>query len=122
MRVDDAGHGHDLVQRHVDHLAVPPCHHAAGAALGHQIDRMHPQRRAEQAILGIGHAAALHVAQHRDPRLGTGQRFSFAASQWPMPPARSTISASTPGGLRRLGHHHQREIAAGDAQLLHMRG
>jgi len=43
-RVDDVRHADDLIERHVDHVAIPPGHHAIEAALRHQIDRMHTER------------------------------------------------------------------------------
>ena len=73
-RIDGAGAADHLLQRHVDHRAVPPADHAVGLAGGQQVDRAHAERRGEQAVLGRRH----------------GRRAGRGPAPWRAPPRRSS--------------------------------
>ena len=118
VAVDGARAADDLFERHVDHLAVPPRHHAVGLAIGQEVDGAHAQRRGEQAVLGRRHGAALDMAQHRGARL----RARLLAEPMRQPVADAVLRrieriVGMPG---RLGHHDQRRAAAGRAQARDM--
>ena len=73
VRIDRARAADHLVERHVDHAAVPPADHAVGLAGGQQVDRPHAERRGEQPVLGGRLGAALDMTQHGGARLRAGR-------------------------------------------------
>src|SRR6185437_11575432 len=71
--IDLLRRGDRLGERHVDDAAILPRDHAVGLAVGDEVDGMHAEGRRDHAVAPGRLAAALHVAEDRDARLGAGR-------------------------------------------------
>src|SRR6476620_8855016 len=63
VRIERARADRDFGQRHVDHAALAPGHHAAEPTLRDDFDGVHAKRGGEQAVAGRRRAATLHVSE-----------------------------------------------------------